>query len=197
MMNFTTQQLMGGQRYTAGVKIGAYRPRTVLRRPSRESRPRRPLTRHLSRAGNWDEDIARVEIASRDFEARRSKGELLHLRKAREAAFLSQSAPHSVSRDGLLRYGDAVQVATGGAGDDARVLSNHVFTFLAPGHARVTAGARRAPMARNVWTLRAVAPRARGWARAPGVPLDDVVRFGDRLRLEADAALVADAETGA
>jgi hypothetical protein len=169
MMSFTTQQLQGGVKYSTGVKLG-----------------------------NWDEDIARLEIASRDFESRRAKGELLHLRKAREAAFLSQSAPHSTSRDGLIRFGDALQLET--RGDCARVLSNHVFSYVAPGHARVTAGQNRAPMARNVWKVRAVRGTAgggSGWARAPGVPDDDVLRFGDRIRLEADDALVADASSGA
>ena len=171
MMSFTTQQLQGGVKYSAGPKIG-----------------------------NWNEDIARLEIAARDFESRRAKGELLHLRKAREAAFLSQSAPHSVSRDGLIRFGDALQLETRGAGgSDSRVLSNHVFSYVSPGHARITAGENRAPMARNIWKVVAIHGKGGvgGWSRAPGVPVDDVLRFGDRIRLEADDALVADASTGA
>jgi len=142
------------------------------------------------RMGNWSEDEARFDLAAKDYEARRSKGELLHLRKARETAFLSQAAPLSFSPDGLVRFGDSVQLATGGGGGAApALLSNHVFSFLAPGHARVTAGPAARAQARNVWVLRA---GGGGFAPAP----DGVLRFGDRVRLECDAALVADTDTG-
>jgi hypothetical protein len=142
--------------------------------------------------GNWDEDITRIEVASRDFELRRSKGELLHLRKAREAAFLAQAAPHTYSPDGLLRFGDKVMLGTG-ADREVSYLSNHIFTMLAPGHSRVTAGpARSGAQARNIWTLCKVGG---GWSRAPGVPVDAILRYGDRVRLECDAALIADADT--
>jgi hypothetical protein len=95
-------------------------------------------------------------------------------------------------------------LGTGGAGAAPPVpvfLSNHIFSMLSPGHCRVTAGAASpsGAQSRNVWTLRAVAgsggKQRGGWARAPGVPIDNVVRFGDRMRLECDPALVADTDT--
>lgn len=168
MLNFTTQQLMGGQRYTAGVKIG-----------------------------NWDEDVSRSEVAARDYEARRAKGELLHLRKARERAFLTQRVPHSYSADGTIRFGDTVQLALG-EGRDARVLADHLFSLLSPGHVRVTATRVTEAQARNTFVVARVGRRRgekTGWRRAPGLPEDDVLRYGDRVYLTCNPSLVVDPDT--
>ena len=208
MLTFTTQQLAGGVRYSQGVKIGVSKNvnhllhnvfqklYTLTAAPPLPPPPLPPSIFSYG-IGNWDEDISRVEIASRDFESRRSKGELLHLRKARETAFLAQSAPQSYSPDGLLRYNNTLMLGTGSEGAPPVFLSNHIFSLLSPGHCRVTAGeARSGAQSRNVWTLRAIAAGKRGgWVRAPGVPLDNIVRFGDRMRLECDPALVADTDT--
>jgi hypothetical protein len=54
--------------------------------------------RHIAFAGNWSEDEARFDLAARDYEVRRSKGELLHLRKAREKAFQTQRVSTDYAR---------------------------------------------------------------------------------------------------
>ncbi len=127
-------------------------------------------------------------MAAQDYEARRARGDLVHITKAREKTFLSQPVPHSHSADGLVRFGETIMLATGGEGASARYLANLIFNFLSPGHARVTAGAEARPQARNTFELGRTAH-----ARAPGVPEDDVLRYGDRVTLACNASLVADA----
>ena len=105
--------------------------------------------------GNWNEDIARQEVAAKDYEVRRAGGELLYLRKRRELNFLSQAVPHAFHADGLVRFGDSVMLATAASEDPAarRFLCSNIFSAIAPGASRVTAGAAAAPAARNVHVL--------------------------------------------
>jgi hypothetical protein len=156
--------------------------------------------------GNWNEDIARTEVAAQDYESRRAKGDLVHITKAREKTFLSQPVPHSYSADGTVRYGMTVMLATGfsegaggsGGGSGAafapspstRYLANLMFNLLSPGRARVTAGAEARPQARNTFVL-----GRSGDPRAPGLPEDDILRYGDRVTLAANPSLTADPAT--
>ena len=149
-------------------------------------------------------------MAAQDYESRRARGDLVHITKAREKTFLSQPVPHSFSEDGAVRFGQTIMLATGfggrsasasgGSGSSAasasassastRYLANLIYNFLSPGHARVTAGAEARPQARNTFVLGRTAH-----ARAPGVPEDDCLRYGDRITLACNPSLVADAAT--
>lgn len=137
-------------------------------------------------AGNWNEDLARQEVAAKDYEARRSQGDLLYLRKRKERNFLSQPSVHSFSADGLVHYGDTVQLATG-SGDATRYICSNIFTQVVPGSTRVTAGADATPIARNTVVIQ---------KPASSKSRDDVVRFGDRVMLACNPLLVADPATG-
>lgn len=47
---------------------------------------------------NWSEDQSARDLAAKDYEAKRARGDLTHLRKAREKAFQTQpvSIEHSL-----------------------------------------------------------------------------------------------------
>jgi hypothetical protein len=121
---------------------------------------------------------------------RRARGDLVHLTKAREKAFLVQPVPLSYSADGVLRFGQTVMVGTG-AGADARYLATNIFMPMAPNRTRVTAGAGAAATARNTFVL-----GRGGRPRAPGVPEDGVLRFGDGVTLACNPSLLVDAVSG-
>jgi len=140
--------------------------------------------------GNWNEDIARTEVAAQDYEVRRAKGDLVHITKAREKSFLSQSVPLSFSEDGSIRFGFTVMLATGESGSPY-YLGNLFNNFLTPGHVRVTATMESSPQARNTFVL----SRAPGAPRAKGVPEDDLLRYGDCITLACNPSLVADLRT--
>jgi len=165
MLTFTAQQLVGGARYTTGVKIG-----------------------------NWNEDIARQEVAAKDYEARRSGGELLYLKKRQQVNFQAQAVPHSYSADGLLRYGQTAQLAIG-SGKDARYLVCNAFMTVYPGAVRATAGAESAAQARNTVVIRRSSKGAASAAGAGSSGDDNLVRYGDRVYLECNPSLVADPAT--
>jgi hypothetical protein len=115
---------------------------------------------------------------------------LVHLTKAREKAFLVQRVPLSFAADGVLRFGQTVMLGTG-SGSGCRFLATHIFTPIAPNRTRVTAGASSEPQARNTFVL------ARGSRpRAPGVPEDGVLRFGDGVTLACNPSLLVDASSG-
>ena len=133
-------------------------------------------------------------MAAKDYEVRRAGGELLYLRKRRELNFLSQSVPLSFHADGLVRFGDSVMISTSpGAGAEPRFLCSNIFSSIAPGASRVTAGAAAQPAARNVHVLLRPPSSA---ASSAAAPRDDVLRFGDRFVLACNPSLVADLATG-
>jgi len=140
------------------------------------------------RIGNWSEDEARFALASRDYEAKRSRGELLHLRKAAEKAFQVQRVPVAYAEDGVVRYGVGVQVgARRGAASTRVLLACNVHSTVRPGFIRVTgaaAGEEDVPQARNVFLLQPCRPGK-----------DDVVRYGDRVRVVSHPALTVDPAT--
>jgi hypothetical protein len=70
-----------------------------------------PVYSSKTRVGNWNEDIARNILAAKDYEARRVKGELLHLKKAREKTFQTQTVSFFLLMHGfdvLLLLGHAL-----------------------------------------------------------------------------------------
>lgn len=157
------------------------------------------------RIGNWNEDESRFGLAAADYEARRSRGELLHLRKAREKAFQTQPVPHTYSADGVLRYGDNVQLGIVLGGGARYLLASNIFNTVAPGHVRVTAGDAAASLgaaqARNVWVLSRPAARRAGGS-VPSRSGDDAgdadtspVCYGDRIMLACNASLTVDPST--
>lgn len=139
--------------------------------------------------GNWNEDIARQEVAAKDYEARRSTGDLLYLKKRKEINFQTVTVPHSFSPDGLLRYGQTVQLTT----LSNCAISCNAFMTVYPGAVRCTAGSTLAPQARNT----VVITRAGGTKGGRiGINKDDnIVRYGDRIILECNPSLVVDPTT--
>lgn len=145
-------------------------------------------------AGNWNEDIARQEVAAKDYEVRRSKGDLLYLKKRRELGFLSQRVPHSFHSDGIVRFGDSIMVSTSPlSGHSLKYLCSNIFSqLMTPGFSRVTAGSSADPMARNVFVLN----RAPNAAASSSKTDSNILKFGDRFVLSCNPSLVADLETG-
>jgi len=154
MLTFTAQQLIGGARYTTGIKIG-----------------------------NWNEDIARQEVAAKDYEARRSNGDLLYLKKRNAANFQTIKVPHSYAVDGIVRYGQTVQLRTLAN----KTVSCNAFMNVYPGAVRCTAGSDTTPQARNTVVI------TRGNTKSRYN--DDIVRYGDRVILECNPSLVVDPHT--
>lgn len=150
-----------------------------------------------------------MEVAAKDYENRRGRGELLHLRKAREKAFLQQKVKHSYSEDGKIRYGDVIMLEIE-SDKGLRYLANSIFDQVSPGNVRVTAGSNSEAQARNTFILQRPSVRADGasgvgpgpdvyentYKRAPGIPLDDVLRYGDHVYIACHPSLVIDESTG-
>lgn len=146
--------------------------------------------------GNWNEDIARQEVASKDYEVRRSKGELLYLKKRRELGFLSQKVPLSFHPDGLVRFGDSVMISTSPlSGHAQKYLCSNIFSqLMTPGYSRVTAGTISEPMARNVFVL---TKSPTGTSNSKSISsTDNILKYGDKFILSCNPSLVADIETG-
>lgn len=162
-MQFTTQQLIGGPRYSTKTRIG-----------------------------NWSEDEARFDVASQDYQQKKSKGDLLHLKKQRQKLLESQAVPHTFSHDGLLRFGDNVQISIGIDGR-RRSLASNLFLPTKPGHSRVTATETVESQARNVFVL--LRPSTSGSRASTPIALDDIIRYGDRLYIATNPSLTADPAT--
>jgi len=183
-------------------------------------------------AGNWGEDEARFDLAARDYEVRRTKGELLHLRKAREKAFQTQpvrtvawrrvdrfivncdepppppphpsraQVPHAYHADGLVHYGDTVQLAVD-AGGCRYLLADNIFSSVAPGLIRVTGAAAAGPQVRNTFVVERERTRGGGGGGGGGAGAaaaaagDDggPLLFGDRIVLACNPALTVDPAT--
>jgi hypothetical protein len=146
----------------------------------------------LAHKGNWSEDEARFDVAAQDYALKKSKGDLLHLKKQRQKLLECQPVPHTFSHDGLLRYGDNVQLVSRIDGR-LRALAANLFLTVKPGHSRVTATEVTDPQARNVFVL--LRPSATARPSAAPVPPDDVIRYGDRLYVAANPSLTVDPAT--
>jgi calcyphosin len=185
-MQFTPQQLSGGLRFGRGVLIG-----------------------------NWSEDSSLEAERSKDFEARRSHGDLLIKRQERIEAIAKQSVPWSHSADGFVHYGDSVMLRI-----DETDFGGHVHShFLAcnvwedvnraRGTKQASASPDATPVARSVFvivkrpsagTLGATAALAAaastGRLASGSASSSDVLCYGDRFCLSTNPSLRADASSG-
>lgn len=134
-------------------------------------------------------------MAQRDYENRRSNGQLLHLKKAQERNFQVQTVPHTFSRDGLVRFGDNVMLSIGND-KDARYLSSNVFMKSGLSGSRVTAGSTAAPQARTVFVLVRPGSHPSEVLSASSARDEDVLLYGDRVVVACSPYLVADPSTG-
>lgn len=114
------------------------------------------------------------------------------MKKQRQKVLEGQAVPLSHAPDGLVRFGDSVQLVVS-VDDRKRVLAANTFISIKPGHARLTASEITAAQARNVFIITRPAPVAGAAAAAPD---DDVLRYGDRFYLAANPSLTADPTTG-
>lgn len=87
-----------------------------------------------------------MDLAAKDYEARRMKGDLVYLKKSQQKAFQNDPVPLTYSADGLIRSGDHLQLAiehnqgdSKGLGVGRFVLACNVFTETLPGQVKVTA----------------------------------------------------------
>lgn len=189
MHTYTRQQLSGGPKYSGKVKIG-----------------------------NWSEDRSRVETESKDYELRKSRGQLASTHKATARLVSLQSVPHSYSADGVLRYGQTVQLSmTTTQEDDSKkdyYLANNVFDRVdfVKNTISVTATEHAPPVARNTFVLvrpfrktgRATGAlfgfsdesKSDGAGAGSGSGSEDVVCYGDRVFLATNPSLRVDDRTG-
>lgn len=80
-MQFTPQQLAGGQKFSSTCRIG-----------------------------NWQEEIALEESKLNNFEKKAASGSLALRKQQVKVMRSTESVPHTYSDDGLIRFGDAVML---------------------------------------------------------------------------------------
>uniref|UniRef100_A0A7S1CF03 EF-hand domain-containing protein n=1 Tax=Bicosoecida sp. CB-2014 TaxID=1486930 RepID=A0A7S1CF03_9STRA len=172
-MQFTPQQLSGGPKYNSKVKIG-----------------------------NWAEDRSRVEAEAKDYELKKSRGELLTGALERSTAVGLQSVPHSFSEDGGLHYGFSVQLRADlvNETEDTRSfwLANNLFERVGHSWDVVLASASPSskPVARNVFVIsRPTKPRGLAAVESKGEE-DDTLCYGDAFYLASNPSLRLDQRTG-
>lgn len=159
-----------------------------------------PIYGPKTKMNNYYEDATRAELASRDYEARRARGDLVSLRRARAVEFVSRATTLSHSEDGYLRYGDILQIVTL-QGGRPHTLANNISTSPAVA-ARVTGAPGHAdPVARTTWvvqlpTMSPAAARAAGATAGTITPADDVLRYGSKVVFAADPSICVDPTSG-
>lgn len=167
------------------------------------------------RLGNYVEDEARMDLAAKDFEARRARGDLIHLQKQKQREFQVQPVPMTFAEDDYVHYGDHLQIAASGA--SGAVLAVNIFGSVGiPGQVRVTASKSADAQARNVFVLEQPvagptfsstrAARGSGQSLTSTTSLRPMtvsvgqrgpaLRYGDRVVLACNPTLVADPATG-
>jgi len=171
-MQFTPQQLSGGPKYNSKVKIG-----------------------------NWAEDRSRVEAEAKDYELKKSRGELLTGALERATKVGLTGVPHSYSADGTVRFGDSVQLRADLTDERENTrsffLANNLFERV--GHSWDTTMASATPsrraVARNVFVIsRPTKPR--GLAAVESKDGDDTLYYGDTFYLASNPTLRLDERTG-
>ena len=130
-------------------------------------------------------------MAAQDYQERKSKGDLLYMKKQRQKVLEGQAVPLSFSSDGVVRFGDSVQLTTD-VDERKRVLAANTFLSIKPGHFRLTASDIVSSQARNAFVI----TRTGSIAASAGSPDRDVLRYGDRFYLAANPSLTADISTG-
>ncbi|RYG50490.1 hypothetical protein EON67_05180, partial [archaeon] len=113
--------------------------------------------------------------------------------------------PHTFAPDGLVRYGDTIQLAV--TLDGKRyLLANNVFAQATPGNIRTSCTTAVEPQARNTFVIQrtdaavsagpaASMRRARATLGASLKGGDDVLRVGDRIVLASNPSLTVDPAT--
>ncbi|CAC5412269.1 Cilia- and flagella-associated protein 161 [Mytilus coruscus] len=76
------------------------------------------------RVGNWNEDIQLEEDTLKDFLERREKGELLYQKRSKLQQTLFNRLELSISRDGLVHFGDKVNLRCPGARDKTKFFAH-------------------------------------------------------------------------
>lgn len=133
---FTKQQLTGGPRYSHAL------------------------------LGNYSEDHTQAELAAKDYELKRSRGQLLSLRQQRQGSIMMQTVPHSYAPDGFLRYGDSIQLKTEEEDFHSEVHTHFLACNLwqtvdhTKGTTAATCISASEPVARNVFVVTPKAARA-------------------------------------
>lgn len=129
-MQFTPQQLSGGMRFTRGVLVG-----------------------------NWSEDRSLEDERGMDFEARKSRGDLMIKQRERLEAIALQRVPWSHSSDGTVRFGDSVMFSLAGSDESGRVsrhfLASNIWEEVnrINGTVQATATPKAGPTARSVFVV--------------------------------------------
>lgn len=168
-MQFTPQQLSGGQKYNSAVKIG-----------------------------NWAEDRARAELEAKDYELRRSRGTLASASAAETRGVSLQSVPHSYSSDGNLRYGDTIMLSVAEEDrkgvQHEHYLANNIFDQVDWQRKTVAVSATKGSRALARTTF--VITRPKGGSTLESKEGDDVLLYGEPFMLASNPSLRVDKRTG-
>ncbi len=167
-MQFTPQQLAGAGRYSSKTKIG-----------------------------NWCEDQSLEAAKLQNYLARKRDGQLLATQAKVRSDVQMQRVPLTYTADGLLRFGDTIQLRSQGAGAgsalccnifDRVVLDGEVYgTSVSPaGQASSSAACARSTFVLERW------PGADPGTYSP----DGVLRYGDPFLIACNPALRVDDNTG-
>ena len=99
------------------------------------------------------------QLEAKDYELRRSRGQLATASAAGARATNLQAVPHSYSADGCLRYGDTIQLAVTEENskgvDETHTLANDIFNVVDIANKTVAASASREKkaLARNTFVI--------------------------------------------
>ena len=167
-MQFTPQQLAGAGRYSSKTKIG-----------------------------NWCEDQSLEAAKLQNYLARKRDGRLLATQAKVRFDVQMQQVPLTYSADGLLRFGDSIQLRSQGAGAgsalccnifDRVVLDGEIYsTSVSPaGQASARTACARSTFVIERW------PDADPDSYSP----DGVLRYGDPFLIACNPALRVDEDTG-
>ncbi|KAA0145592.1 hypothetical protein FNF28_07855 [Cafeteria roenbergensis] len=109
--------------------------------------------------GNWSEDRSLEDERGMDFEARKSRGDLMIKQRERLEAIALQRVPWSHSSDGTVRFGDSVMFSLAGSDESGRVsrhfLASNIWEEVnrINGTVQATATPKAGPTARSVFVV--------------------------------------------
>jgi hypothetical protein len=144
-MQFTPQQLTGGPKFN-----------------------------HCTRIGNWNEDMGMSEIMIKDYLAKKESGTLMVTAKQRQLEECLAPAQLSETPDGVLRFGQSVQLVSH---QSQGVLSCNPYETVTKAYESwvTTTSADAAPSVRNVINFQRT-------DRDDFHPDDDVIHYGQKVR---------------
>jgi len=165
-MQFTPQQLAGAGRYNAKTRIG-----------------------------NWLEDIVLEEERFKDYNGKQGKGGLASNARTQKLAVCNQPVPHTYSSDGILRFGDTVQIAHKESGG---CLANDLWEEtggFGTNEYSVTVAPNSGASARNTFRLQRIESSMLKDVSSAEYEKDDILHYGEPFQLVCNQSLLVDQRT--